>query len=149
MDDEIERLRLATTELLRILKVMEPAIPNMHSRFREHPTDIAALRFIADNPGAPAKAVAAYLGAAPTTATSVIDRLARAGLVDRARADDDRRSVELKLTDDGAAAFGQIINEERDNMRRMLEALPERSRGPFVRYMAEIASRLSEDADRG
>ncbi|MEO1015167.1 MAG: MarR family transcriptional regulator [Pseudomonadota bacterium] len=147
MEDDVEGLRLATTELLRILKVMEPAIPNMHSRFREHPTDIATLRFIADNPGAPAKALAAYLGAAPTTATSVVDRLVRIGLVERSRADSDRRAIELKLTADGAEAYAQIIEEERDNMRRMLAALPERNRAAFVRYMTQIAERLSAEAD--
>ncbi|MBI1391717.1 MAG: MarR family transcriptional regulator [Alphaproteobacteria bacterium] len=147
MTDDVERLRLAIAELLRILKISEPTMPNAHSRFRAHPTDIAAMRFVADNAGAPMKALSRHLGIATTTATSAVDRLVRMGLVSRERLDGDRRAVALNLTAQGRRTYAAIIEEERERTRRMLAALPRADRKPLVGHLETIAARLVEDEE--
>lgn len=144
-EDQVESLRRSTTTLVRILKIMEPEVPTAHDRFKSHPSDIAALRFIAGRPGAQSKALAAHLGIAPTTATSIVDRLVGAGLVARTRPEDNRRAVALSLTPEGQAAFAAVVEEEKQFSRRMLGALPAGRRAAFVESLSVIAETLERN----
>ncbi|MEL7492125.1 MAG: MarR family transcriptional regulator [Pseudomonadota bacterium] len=147
MPTQAERTRLATATVLRVLKIMEPEVPTAHDRFRSNPSDIAALHFIGDNPGCQSKALAKTLGVAATTISSLTDRLVNSGLARRERPAADRRSIALFLTDEGEAARAQIIIEERETAKRMLDALPRDQRETFVSNMETIAQILARDAD--
>ena len=67
-------------------------------------------------PGTPAGAVAAQLKVRPSTATGVVDRLVRDGLVRRERDDLDRRRVRIWLTERGM----RVINELRARNRAQI-----------------------------
>jgi DNA-binding MarR family transcriptional regulator len=56
--------------------------------------------------------------------TNRVDRLEAKGLVFRAPAGDDRRSVQVGLTDRGRALVDEILPRHMDNERRLLTALP-------------------------
>ena len=143
-DRQIGALHAAVTTLLRHLKIMEPNVPTEHGRLGATPSDVAALRFVAAHEGASQKALGDHLGLRATTITSLIDRLARMDLVVRTRPPGNRRVVALNLTDEGRRAFAAITEEERDTMRRMLDALPEDRRAAFVEAAGLIAARLEE-----
>jgi DNA-binding MarR family transcriptional regulator len=53
----------------------------------------------------PASRLAARADVTPTTVTQMVDGLARHGLVERVRSDDDRRVVYIRLTPAGREAF--------------------------------------------
>ncbi len=79
-------------------------------------SQLRVLYMLQAGPGTPAGAVAAQLKVRPSTATGIVDRLVRDGLVRRARDDMDRRRVRIWLTDRGL----RVINELRARNRAVI-----------------------------
>ncbi|MEM6538972.1 MAG: MarR family transcriptional regulator [Pseudomonadota bacterium] len=145
MASQSERTRKAISSMLRVLKIMEPGIQTAHDRFKANPSDIAAIHFLGDNPGCRAANLAAHLGLAPTTVSSLLDRLEKMELIRRDRPRDDRRTVALNLSDLGAKSREEIIVEEVETAKRMLDCLPKDRRSEFVASLEMIAEQLAED----
>ena len=79
-------------------------------------SQLRVLYMLQARPGAPAGAVAAQLKVRPSTATGIVDRLVRDGLVRRERDDLDRRRVRIWLTERGM----RVINELRARNRAQI-----------------------------
>ncbi len=79
-------------------------------------SQLRVLYMLQAGPGTPAGAVAAQLKVRPSTATGVVDRLVRDGLVRRERDDLDRRRVRIWLTERGM----RVINEIRARNRAQI-----------------------------
>jgi DNA-binding MarR family transcriptional regulator len=79
-------------------------------------SQLRVLYMLQAGPGTPAGAVAAQLKVRPSTATGIVDRLVRDGLVRRERDDLDRRRVRIWLTDRGM----RVINELRARNRALI-----------------------------
>ena len=69
--------------------------------------------------------LAQALGIEGATLTRHLDGLEAAGLVRRARDPDDRRAVQVELTDDGAALHGRLLDVVIRFNRRLLAGLTE------------------------
>ncbi len=148
MTDQTHRLQLAITAIMRALKVAEPALQKSHGQLKLAPSDVQALLFIGQNPGAMSGALAQSLGVVPTTATSIVDRLVRRGLVRRARSQTNRRAVALTLTPTGEAAAARLAEEERAASRAMLDALAEEEHETIVSAMERVAAHLNHLVDQ-
>lgn len=79
-------------------------------------SQLRVLHMLQAGPGTPAGAVATHLKVRPSTATGIVDRLVRDGLVIRERDDIDRRRVRIWLTERGL----KVINEIRVRNRAVL-----------------------------
>ncbi|MDL9947644.1 MarR family transcriptional regulator [Gordonia sp. ABSL11-1] len=64
-------------------------------------SEVGLLRLVGRNPGISQKAASEQLGVGPSRVVAVLDRLERAGHVERLRSVFDRRSHEVLLTPDG------------------------------------------------
>ena len=77
-------------------------------------TDLRCLDWLADGPKA-AGDLARGIGLSPAATTTVVDRLARRGLVERVRDDEDRRRVLVRMTPTGQeetwAHYGPLVEE--------------------------------------
>lgn len=60
------------------------------------------------SPGLSLAELAAEEGISPPAMSGHVDRLERAGLIERVRSDDDRRRVGLRLTDEGARLLRRV-----------------------------------------
>lgn len=60
------------------------------------------------NPGLSLAGLAAEEGISPPALSGHVDRLERAGLIERVRSSDDRRRVGLRLTDEGARILRRV-----------------------------------------
>lgn len=78
------------------------------------------LNFIAVHPGATVSAVAAFLGVALPTASTLVDRLVRAGAVEPRADPQDRRKSSLHLTRAGAAQLAAIRRGARKELAQVL-----------------------------
>lgn len=67
--------------------------------------------------------LAAELGVQPSTATRLVNRLDRKGLVRRLERPDDRRAAWLALTDAGQALVGTVTRHRRDAIAAMVREL--------------------------
>lgn len=143
MKEQIESLHKAVTLLMQALKIAEKNVQVAHRELNFVAADIATLRYLTDHPDCMLSDLANHLGVVPTTASSVVDRLVERGFVARERPETNRRSIALRMTDEGQHAFALIDAEEKQTMKTMLDALPEEDRAQFVKSMTHIADTVS------
>src|ERR1035437_636218 len=71
------------------------------------------LRFVRRNPGTSLSPVAEHLGTTMPAASQLVERLVRAGLVTREQHPDERRRVELRLTEAGGVTIAECDTRTR------------------------------------
>jgi DNA-binding MarR family transcriptional regulator len=102
---------------------------NDHSKKAEHETGITGpqlwtIKTISENSPINVKDLAARIFLHPATVVGIIDRLESKGLVRRMRSKDDRRNVEIELTESG---------------RRLVAGSPEVAQGLLVRGLKSLS----------
>ncbi|MFB6520488.1 MarR family winged helix-turn-helix transcriptional regulator [Streptomyces sp. NPDC056401] len=87
------------------------------------PSEINALANLADGHARTVSELGAAVGSRPTTLTSVLDRLARRGLITRGTRQGDRRVVLIELTETGRTTAAAIVEAVTDLEHRTLGRL--------------------------
>jgi len=108
VDQVVDATRVVGALIAESLASLEPALTMPQWR----------VLVLANEGNCNVSAVAEDLGVHMSNATRMCDRLVAAGLLERRRAEHDRRQVLLVLTDAGAALFGSAM----DYRRRRIEA---------------------------
>lgn len=128
-----------TAALRRLLSAGSEAELALARRMRLNPRDIAALSHVsfAPAPLGPME-LSGRLGITPAAGTELVDRLQRAGHVERHRDEHDRRRVQLRATE-------SATREVRSELAPLLEALDgvvadfdERERAAVLRYLDAV-----------
>ena len=88
-------------------------------------------------------ALAGLLNMSPPTSSRVLDRLERAGLVERRRSDVDRRKVFVTLTDDGTARTESLPAALHEPFIERYNALPEARRQAVLDALQLVAELMS------
>jgi DNA-binding MarR family transcriptional regulator len=88
--------------------------------------------------------LAEALGVDPSTATRLCDRLAAKRLISRRRQADDRREVRLDLSDRGRHLVESVTERRREEIRRILSAVPRREHGELVQAFRTFARAAGE-----
>lgn len=135
----------ALTTFTRAWKGALAAMRRMRSREIHHPGELSYAQYgllfgLSDGYPKSARELALAADVSPATATEMLDTLAAAGLVERARSAEDKRIVLTTLTQRGAAlveerrarfeprwraAFGDFSDEELATAARVLDAMRE------------------------
>ena len=76
------------------------------------------------------------------TMTNRLDRLERRGLVERVPNPEDRRSVEIALTDSGRKLVDEVIGEHVAREQEMLAPLSAREREALTRILRKLAAHI-------
>ena len=84
------------------------------------------------------------LGVAGSTATRMVDQLARKGLVLRAPAEEDRRVWSVRLTPEGREVRAHLDEKFRHFFFALAERFPEEERGNLVSSMEKVTALLAE-----
>lgn len=92
-----------------------------------------ALTLLDSDEGMRSADLADALAVSPSTATRLCDRLVRAGLVDRAASEQDRREVRLSLTPSGTTLVRDGLARRRRVLSRLVAKISEEDRAAFVR----------------
>ncbi len=79
-----------------------------------------------------------------STVTGIIDRMEREALVVRKRSEEDRRVVNIELTDKGRELAADIPVEPVEIFRRVLSELSPRDATDLKRILTRLAHRVSE-----
>ncbi|EWT02369.1 MarR family transcriptional regulator [Intrasporangium oryzae NRRL B-24470] len=102
------------------------------------PHDARALRVIGHHGPTRLGVVAEHLRIAPRSATDVVDRLERRGLVERAPDPGDRRATTVRLTSAGETVLGEVDAARRVGAEEFFGRLSDRER----RTLATVLARL-------
>jgi DNA-binding MarR family transcriptional regulator len=111
-----------------MFEVIPAAMDALRLAMRKHVGDqlsvpqFRCLRFIDREKGCSMGAVAAFLGVSKPTASAMVERLVRAGLVLLRTAPDDRRRAELCATEAGHAQLQKIRRSARKQLAKTLAA---------------------------
>src|SRR3954470_17274259 len=89
-------------------------------------------------------ALADELGAIPSSATRLCDRLVAADLITRETGAVDRREVFLQLTTSGRRVVRQVRDLRREGLREALEQFTQRERRELLSGLHVLSARLSE-----
>lgn len=143
--EQAERLDLAIGTLLRLLTIDERQLSTGLGTIPFNPLDLETLSYLHRHSQSVAKDVANHLGVRSTTMQSVIDRLHNRGLVTRDATTLKGRAVALTLTEQGLAFRKQIQVQNIQNCQQMLDYIDEGERDVFVRNIATIAARYSDE----
>jgi DNA-binding MarR family transcriptional regulator len=139
---EQEQLRSHFSALIRVFHVNERAAPAAEGQTKYSPYDFQTIGFLARRPGAMATELATFLVVSPTTATSIVDRLVKRGLVSRIRPETNRRAIALSLTADGTRLHQAIVRQDLANMDLILGTLSRDERQQFLITMGKIVTAI-------
>jgi len=93
--------------------------------------------------------LAAALGVPLSTATHTVDRLVEKGLVVRNRSEQDRRVVQVEMSDPGKALQASLRSKHQAMARSWLAPLSPGERETFLDLMAKISARAKPESERG
>ncbi|MHB2028574.1 MAG: MarR family winged helix-turn-helix transcriptional regulator [Acidimicrobiales bacterium] len=83
-------------------------------------------------------ALAANIAVTPATATRMCDRLVHKGLIRRSHRRDDRRTVQLSLTNKGRELVDSVTKRRRHEIERLLDAVPIFDRSTLIRALQQF-----------
>lgn len=92
-----------------------------------------------------ASAVAQDLGIHQSNATRICDRLVKAGLLDRRRAEGDRRQVVLTLTQEGRQLYETAMSLRRARVERAMALMSESDRSALAAAMTAFSEAAARD----
>jgi DNA-binding MarR family transcriptional regulator len=79
------------------------------------------------------------LALSPSSATRLVERLERKGLVSRSMSTTSRRAIDLRLEPAGEQLVAQVMAERRRQLVAILDQVPARRRGALCRAFEELA----------
>jgi DNA-binding MarR family transcriptional regulator len=88
--------------------------------------------------------LAAVLGVNPSSATRLIDRLVRSGLVRRTRERSDRRALRVALSPAGRALVAEVTHRRRAEYEQLIAALPPGRHEQIVSALRTLAEAAGE-----
>jgi DNA-binding MarR family transcriptional regulator len=100
------------------------------------------LSFLRANPGSPVKAFAATLGLQLSSASGLLDRLAKLGLLKRTHSKTDRRVVLLTLTAKGERMVDEIATQKKESVAGIFSSLSPEERTTYLELMKKVVGHL-------
>ncbi len=139
---EVSPQDCARTVMEAVPLVMRFIRTEMHHQRAPHLSipQFRVLAFLHRHPGACLFAVADHLGVAQPTASILVDRLVRRGLVARAEDPAERRRAVLRLTAAGARLFQQAQEATRTCLAGALESQPPINLQQIVQGLSLLAA---------
>jgi DNA-binding MarR family transcriptional regulator len=100
------------------------------------------LFLLSKNGPSPMSRIADWLGVGLPTASGIVERVERHGLVERQHRLDDRRVVECGLTDEGHRLIEEISGTRLEMMRQLLDVLDDEALTEMARLVTVMAGRI-------
>ncbi len=102
------------------------------------------LGFLRKNPGSPVKAFADTLGLKPSSASGLIDRMVKNGLILRVHSKTDRRVILLTLKAKGERMVDEILEQKRRSLSELFAPLTADERTIYLKLMQKVVERVDE-----
>lgn len=106
------------------------------------PAELRALSVVGRRGTLPMTELAAILGVPQSTATHTVDKLVAKGLVERKRAESDRRVVEITFSKKGAKINRFVVESRLALGQDLLKGLSASEREALAELLAKLAARV-------
>jgi MarR family transcriptional regulator, organic hydroperoxide resistance regulator len=128
----------------RAAALVEPLQREMASRHGIPLADLHALRVLELTGAVPVSRLGSELGLARSSATNLVDRLERAGLVERTTSREDRRVTLVRPSAAGFEALESFALVRESELARRLLALDEHDRAALADLLERVAATAEE-----
>lgn len=153
---ELQSLPVDAPDRRRLPPLLRRAWYGLNQAFRRRivrtgatPDQFTALRTLmeADPKGITQGELTRLMSSDPNTIASLLERMQKAGWVDRKRHERDRRAYRIRTTPKGRNLYRQLRDVAVNLQEQVLEVLDEEDREDFLRKLALVADRCREAAD--
>jgi len=141
----LERLDEMTPDLVRTFRVLDPRGP---AGLDITLNQFFVLSLLARKESFGMGELARKMGTSPGNMTAMIDRLVRAGLVERGRSERDRRVVIVRLSPAGRELAERVRRATKAGMRRIMRRLPDAQKLAFFETLSAVVTALAENRPR-
>jgi DNA-binding MarR family transcriptional regulator len=152
MSEVTGSLGTAARIVAHMTELMGPKGPELPAWVRDEDLTFSQLRllfWLSHTGPASISGVAQWLDAGMATATGVVERLVRHGLVSRRHRADDRRVVECYLTERGVGLVNEIEGTRHEAIHRMLALLDQSELEQLERLFSLMVTRMREKPRAG
>jgi DNA-binding MarR family transcriptional regulator len=141
-----------------VLEILPPAMRAIRMQMRSgrapglSVAQFRLLLFVRRHPGCDLSATAEHLDTSLPAASQLVDRLVRAGLLDRTVRPEERRHVDLRVTEAGAETLSRCDAATRAWLCQRLEVLTESQLDALAEALGDLRSVIAGDGqppDRG
>ncbi len=102
------------------------------------------LSFLEENPNAKLSDVAKHLTASLSSTTQLIDRMFKAGFIERKGDDNDRRVILLSVTKEGLDKLKHMKEAKRERMKELLSSLTKEEVNQLISIQEKIVKNLNK-----
>jgi len=141
--DEIEDAIVAA--LRRIIRAIDLQSRRMVDACGLTGPQFVVLREASRLRGASASALARAVSLSQPTVSGILERLAKRGLVERERSEQDRRSLFVRVTPDGERILSEAPSFLQDRFRRELERIEDWERTQMLSILQRVAGMMDAE----
>jgi len=131
-------------KLLQLVRTVQSGMQNIDASHGLSGSQLWVLWQLSTQPGLRVSELAEAQHIHPSTASNLLDKLERHGLVRRERSDTDNRVVRLYLTDPGLELAKNIPGPMQGRLRRALQALPPPELEGLLKGVTSVLALMSE-----
>jgi DNA-binding MarR family transcriptional regulator len=142
LDRIVETIIYLVTESRRLSK-------DEASRYGVTPTQLSVLKLLYQIGDLSLGTLSKEIRAHNSTVTGIVDRMEAAGLVDRARSEDDRRVWMIRLTAQGRKVAERARVSPWDTLRHALATLPPADQEKLTQILKKVALNVTSEATHG
>ena len=142
LDRIVETIIYLVTESRRLSK-------DEAARYGVTPTQLSVLKLLHEIGDLSLGTLSREIRAHNATVTGIVDRMESAGLVERARNDEDRRVWIIRLTAQGKKVAERARVSPWDTLRHALSALPAADQEQLTRILKKVAEKVTSEATHG
>ena len=128
----------------QLRKLFEKHVQELHEDKTSTFMQFSALKFLKMNENNTVGDIAAYLRLSKSSATQLIERLAKSGLVDRIDDKEDRRIVHVVITQTGIEKLIEMKKRFIGKMAELLKEVPEADLKELVRRQTILIETLQQ-----
>ncbi|SIO04382.1 transcriptional regulator, MarR family [Rhodovulum sp. ES.010] len=138
----MKRSDISLIALRRILRATELYGRELARAAGLTPVQIRVLQIVAETGMSTPKTIAARMGVAQATMTTLIDRLVAKGLVERRRSETDRRQMNIFITPAGREVIERAPDPLHDRYVEAFDRLPDWEQAMLVAALERVAALL-------
>jgi DNA-binding MarR family transcriptional regulator len=142
MDSKLDKLIFLSMQISKIMASQSDL--SVEERFATM-LQFHVLSFLQKSPQANLTAVADYLKSSVSSTTQLIERMCKAGYIQRVQAESDRRSLQLSLTEEGVKQLQYMLERKREKMRKIFSNIPEQDINELIRIQEKLLDSIKNN----
>ena len=144
MDNKSDIEQLFST-MMQLGKLMSQHTQETHEEQSVTMLQLMALQFLKEQPNGTVSDLADFLKLSKSSTTQLVERLVKAGSVERINDTKDRRIIRLNITEDGEKEFATLKSKMMERMQKILYKIPAKDIRELLRIHTNLIETLKKE----